>query len=167
MIIILGTKELFFFHILSFYHKYSLYIWWNVHLVPKFLQEKWIRVKRENEMMVRLDLKTDSCYAMHSCYGVNCVHPWLPVWWYWEVGSLGGTQVDMGFWWWSLMMGLASPSFSLLFSVFFLPFNHHMWEHSKKRKTDGSQEWLHWELSWPPPWSCIVSSLWQPVGLRG
>ena len=36
---------------------------------PKILQEKWIRCKRENEMMVYLELKRDTSYTMRSCYG--------------------------------------------------------------------------------------------------
>ena len=131
-----------------------MYILSIVHLVPKILQEKWIRSKRENEMSVCLDLKTD----LHSCYGLNCVQPWLPMWWYYEVGPLGGTQVDMGFGWWSFMMGLASPYFSLILPLL-VPFNHHMWEDSKKRKTDASQECLHRELSWPQLWCCSLQSM--------
>ena len=74
-------KNIFF---ISYYSTTSTYY---VHLVKcsfvsKILQEKWIRSKRENEMRVCLDLKTDDCYAMHSCYGLNCVYPWLPVWWH-------------------------------------------------------------------------------------
>ena len=68
-------------------------------------------------------------------------------------------QVDMGFWWWSLMMGLAFPYFSLLLFLFLLPFPHHMWEHSKKSKTDASQECLHRELNWPSPRCCSLQSM--------
>ena len=125
---VIGNTWAFFSHPIILPH--SLCIFCGVHLVPKTLQEKWVRIERENEMTVCLDLKTD----LHSCYGLNCVHPWLPMWWYYEVGPLGGTQVDMGFWWWSLMMGVCSPSFSLLFSLFLFPFPHHKWEHSKKKK---------------------------------
>ena len=127
----IGNKQAFFSHPIILPQILIMYILWNVHLFPKALQEIWIRSKREYEMTVCLDLKTE----LHSCYGLNCVHPWLPMWWYYEVGPLGGTQVDMGFWWWSLMMGVCSPSFSLLFSLYLLPFPHHKWEHSKKRKT--------------------------------
>ena len=63
--------------------------------------------------------------------------------------------------------GISLSLFVLLFYLFLLPFNEHMWEDSKKRKTDASQECLHWEINWSSLWCCIVSSLWQPVGLRG
>ena len=65
----------------------------------------------------------------------------------------------MVFWWWSLMMGLAFPYFSLLLFLFLLPFPHHMWEHSKKSKTDASQECLHRELNWPSPRCCSLQSM--------
>ena len=75
-------KSIFFSHPIILPWILVMYILWNVRLVPKILQEKWIRNKRENKMMVCLDFKTDSFYAIHSCYGFNCVHPWLPMWWY-------------------------------------------------------------------------------------
>ena len=39
---------------------------------PKILQEKWIRGKRENEMMVSLELKRDTFYTMHSAMDELC-----------------------------------------------------------------------------------------------
>ena len=136
-----------------------MHILWNVHLVPKTLQKIWIWSKTENQIRVCLDLKTN----LHSCYGLNSVHPWLPMWWTSEIGLSGSTHVDIGFWWWSLIMGLASPSFSFLFSLFHLAFPHHMCEHSKRNAWCKSRMSL---LGSPPPWYCVVSSLWQPVGLR-
>ena len=58
-----------FFHILTFYEKYSLYTFCGMFSFPKVHQEKWIRGKREYEMMVCLELKRDTCYTIHSCYG--------------------------------------------------------------------------------------------------
>ena len=63
MFILLGTKE-HFFSCPIILPQILMCILWNVHLVLKILQEKWIRGKRENEMMVSLDLKTKSCYAI-------------------------------------------------------------------------------------------------------
>ena len=116
-------------------------------------------------MSVCLDLKTDSCYAM---LWVELCPPLTA-----NVMVLGSRPFGMYPGWHGILMvvphdGISlSFFFSLLFSLFFLPFNHHMWEHRKKRKIYASQECLHWELNWPSPWSCIVSGLWQPVGLRG
>ena len=71
MLILLETTEQF-FHILLFHPKYSLCTFFEMfHLVTKILQKKRIRSKREYQMRVCLDLKTD----LSSCYGLNCVHP--------------------------------------------------------------------------------------------
>ena len=75
----IGNKRAFFFlHPIILPQTLIMHILWNVHFIPQTLKEKWIRSKRENEMRICLDLKTD----LHSSYVLNCVHPWLPMWWY-------------------------------------------------------------------------------------
>ena len=68
-----------FFSIPLFYPKHTLYTFCDLFISSlKCFRKKWITSKRENEMSACLDLKT----GLHSFYRLNCVHPWLPMWWY-------------------------------------------------------------------------------------